>query len=286
MTADIVDAHHHVWRLSVRPQPWITGPGLAPLLRDFTLAELEPQARAAGVNTTVVVQTVSSEDETAELLALAAGPGPVGAVVGWTDLTAPDVAERVAALRELPGGGCLRGLRHQAQDEPDPRWLCRAEVRRGLRAVGAAGLAYELLVTPRELPAAVETARALPDVRLVLDHAGKPPVAHGAREPWATHLAELAALPHVSCKLSGLLTEAGPAHAHPGALRPWTDHVLDAFGPGRVLLGSDWPVCTLVAPYTEALTTTRLLLDRLAPAERAAVLAGNARRVYGLPSPW
>ncbi|MYX19787.1 amidohydrolase, partial [Streptomyces sp. SID8380] len=105
MTADIVDAHHHVWQLSVRPQPWITGPGLAPLLRDFTLAELEPQARAAGVNTTVVVQTVSSEDETAELLALAAGPGPVGAVVGWTDLTAPDVAERVAALRELPGGG-------------------------------------------------------------------------------------------------------------------------------------------------------------------------------------
>ncbi|WP_431038562.1 amidohydrolase family protein [Streptomyces sp. P6-2-1] len=286
MTADIVDAHHHVWELSARPQPWIKGPELAPLLRDFTLAELEPQARAAGVNTTVVVQTVSREDETAELLALAAGPGPVGAVVGWTDLTAPDAAERVAALRELPGGACLRGLRHQAQDEADPRWLCLPEVRRGLRAVGAAGLVYELLVTPRELPAAVETARALPDVPFVLDHAGKPPLARGAREPWATHLAELAALPHVSCKLSGLLTEAGPARAHPEALRPWSAHVLDTFGPERVLLGSDWPVCTLVAPYTRTLLTTRHLLDGLTPAERAAVLAGNARRVYGIPAPW
>lgn len=286
MTADIVDAHHHVWDLSVRPQPWITGPALAPLLRDFTLAELEPQARAAGVGTTVLVQTVSREDETAELLALAAGPGPVGAVVGWTDLSAPDVAARLAALRELPGGAYLRGVRHQAQDEADPRWLCRADVRRGLRAVGAAGLVYELLVTPRELPAAVETARALPGVRFVLDHAGKPPIARGEREPWATHLAALAALPHVSCKLSGLLTEAGPALAHPEGLRPWAAHVLDAFGPARVLFGSDWPVSTLVAPYPRTLATTRRLLDGLAPAARAAVLAGNARRLYGIPSPW
>ncbi|GLY70850.1 hypothetical protein Atai01_74690 [Amycolatopsis taiwanensis] len=133
-----VDAHYHVWDLSVRDQPWMTGAALTPLRRNFGLSELVPQAAAHGVTATVLVQTVSSEQETAELLALATGP--VAAVAGWTDLTRADVAGRVAALREMLGGQQLRGIRHQTQDEPDPRWLCRDDVRRGLRAVADAGL--------------------------------------------------------------------------------------------------------------------------------------------------
>lgn len=280
-----VDAHHHVWDLAIRPQPWITGAALAPLLRTFTLAELAPQAAAAGVSGTVAVQTVSQETETRELLALAEGPGPVEAVVGWSDLTAPGLADRLAALLAAPGGQRLRGIRHQVQDEPDPDWLCRPDVRRGLRAVAAAGLVYELLVTPLQLPAALATARALPQLRLVLDHAAKPAIAAGELHPWAERISELAALGHVDCKLSGLLTEADPGRRGPEDLRPYAAHVLDSFGPRRVLFGSDWPVCTLVASYEEVVRTTEALLDGLGPGERAAVFGDTARRVYRLGDP-
>ncbi|MEV0704159.1 amidohydrolase family protein [Saccharopolyspora sp. NPDC050389] len=277
-----VDAHHHVWDLSVRDQPWITGEALRPLRRDFLLAELEPQARAAGVHHTVVVQTVPDERETAELLRLAAGPGPVAAVVGWADLTDPAIADRLAALRELPGGRRLAGIRHQAQDEPDPRWLCRPDVRRGLRAVAEAGLVYELLVTPTQLPAAVQTAAALPGCRFVLDHLGKPPVASGALRPWADDLARLAALPHVECKLSGLVTEADWQHWTVEGMRPYAEHAFRLFGPDRILFGSDWPVCTLAAEYAAVVGVAEQLSATLSQTERAAVFAGNARRVYGL----
>ncbi|WP_428832436.1 amidohydrolase family protein [Amycolatopsis dongchuanensis] len=274
-----VDAHHHVWDLAVRDQPWITGPALAPLRRDFGLPELAPQAAAQGVTATVVVQTVSDEQETVELLTLA---GPVAAVVGWTDLTAPDVAERLAALGERPGGSHLRGLRHQAQDEPDPRWLCREDVRRGLRAVADAGLVYELLVTPAQLPAAVETVTAVPECRFVLDHLAKPTVAAGGWEPWASDLARLAALPNVDCKLSGLVTGADWDRWSVRDLRPYADHALGLFGPERILFGSDWPVCTLAADYERVVRTAETLTEALSENERAGVFGGNAVRVYGL----
>jgi len=277
-----VDAHHHVWDLSVRDQPWITGPAMAPLRRTFAMPELAPQARRAGVTGSVVVQTVPDEAETAELLALAAQDELVSAVVGWTDLTDPAVGDRLAALRALPGGRHLAGVRHQAQDEPDPRWLCRADVRRGLRAVGRAGLVFELLVTPGQLPGAVETATALPGCRFVLDHLAKPPVATGVREPWSADLARLAALPHVDCKLSGLVTEADRERWTVEDLRPYADRALALFGPGRLLFGSDWPVCTLAATYADVAGAAEELTAGLTEEERAAVFGGTARRVYGL----
>ncbi|QFR98169.1 amidohydrolase family protein [Streptomyces tsukubensis] len=278
----MVDAHHHVWDLSVRDQPWITGEAMRPLRRNFSVAELAPQAAAAGADRTVVVQTVPEEDETVELLALAEGAGPVAAVVGWTDLTDPRVADRLAALRARPGGRYLRGIRHQAQDEADPRWLCRPDVRRGLRAVAEAGLVHDILVTPVQLPAAVETVAALPGARFVLDHLGKPPVATGELRPWADDLAGLAALANVDCKLSGLVTEADWHHWTVDGLRPYADHALRVFGPGRVLFGSDWPVCTLAADYAGVVDAARRLTAHLTPAERQAVFADNAVRVYGL----
>ncbi|MEU2021747.1 amidohydrolase family protein [Streptomyces sp. NPDC016469] len=278
----VVDAHHHVWDLAVRDQDWITGEALAPLRRDFTLADLEPEARAAGVAATVLVQTVTVAEETPEFLALADGSELVAGVVGWTDLTAPDIADTLAALRELPGGDRLVGLRHQVQGEPDPEWLLRPEVLRGLAAVADAGLVYDLVILPHQLPAATRAAAALPGLVFVLDHAGKPPVVTGRTQPWADDLRALAALPNTVCKLSGLVTEADWRGWTPAGLRPYAETVIDAFGPGRLMYGSDWPVCRLASTYTEVLDTARALIQDLSENERAAVLATTAERVYGL----
>ncbi|MGW2476650.1 amidohydrolase family protein [Streptomyces sp. NPDC001665] len=278
----VVDAHHHVWELAVRDQDWITGDALAPLRRDFTLDDLEPEARAAGVAATVLVQTVTVAEETPEFLALAGRGGLVAGVVGWTDLTAPDIADTLAALRELPGGDRLVGLRHQVQGEPDPEWLMRPDVLRGLAAAADAGLVYDLVVLPHQLPAATRAAAALPELVLVLDHAGKPPVAAGRTRPWADDLRAFAALPNTVCKLSGLVTEADWRAWTPDDLRPYAETVIDAFGPGRLMFGSDWPVCRVAATYAEVLDTARTLIQDLSDDERAAVLATTAERVYGL----
>ncbi|MEU9462335.1 amidohydrolase family protein [Streptomyces sp. NPDC058322] len=278
----IVDAHHHVWDLSVRDQDWITGDELAPLRRNFTLADLEPEARAAGVCATVLVQTVTVPDETPEFLALAHDSDLVAGVVGWCDLTAPDVADTLAALRELPGGDRLVGIRHQVQGEPDPGWLLRPDVLRGLRAVAAAGLVHDVVVQARQLPATVQAAALLPELTFVLDHAGKPPVAAAELRPWADDVRALAARPNTVCKLSGLVTEADPRTWTVRDLRPYADTVLDAFGPGRLMFGSDWPVCRLAATYGEVVDAARTLTDALTEDERARVFATTAERVYGL----
>ncbi|MFD5794077.1 amidohydrolase family protein [Streptomyces diastatochromogenes] len=277
-----VDAHHHVWDLTVRDQDWISGPELQPLRRNFTLTDLEPEARAAGVDRTVLVQTITVPEETPEFLALAAGHDLVAGVVGWTDLTRPDIAEELARLRELPGGPFLKGIRHQVQAEPDPQWLLRSDVQRGLAAVAAAGLVHDLVVLPHQLPACAEAAASLPQLTFVLDHLGKPPIASGEHEPWATALRTLAALPNTVAKLSGLVTEADPASWTPADLRPYTDTALETFGPDRLMFGSDWPVCTLAATYDQVLATAEELTGRLDTSERTALFTGTATRVYGL----
>ncbi|WP_405866136.1 amidohydrolase family protein [Streptomyces sp. NBC_01515] len=277
-----VDAHHHVWDLSVRDQDWITGPELQPLRRDFTVTDLAPEARAAGVDRTVLVQTITVAEETPEFLALADAHDLIAGVVGWTDLTRPDITDELARLRELPGGHYLKGIRHQVQGEPDPNWLLRPDVRRGLTAVADAGLVYDLLVLPHQFPAAVEVAAALPQLTLVLDHLGKPPIASGQLEPWATSVRSLAALPNTYCKLSGLVTEADWKTWSTEDLHPYADTALDAFGPGRLMFGSDWPVCTLAATYGQVADAAGELTDDLSAAERAEVLEGTAIRVYGL----
>ncbi|MGW3915598.1 amidohydrolase family protein [Streptomyces sp. NPDC005070] len=277
-----VDAHHHVWDLSVRDQDWITGPELRPLRRNFAITDLEPEAAAAGVDRTVLVQTVTVAEETPELLALAEHSTLVAGVVGWTDLTRPDVADELARLRELPGGPRLSGIRHQVQGERDPGWLLRPDVRRGLAAVAGAGLVYDLVVLPRQLPACARAAAEHPGLVFVLDHLGKPPIAGGALDPWAGAVRELAALPNTVCKLSGMVTEADPARRTPGDLRPYADTILQAFGPRRTMFGSDWPVCTLAAPYGQVLRTAEELTAGLDESERRSVFTGTATRVYRL----
>jgi L-fuconolactonase len=273
----LVDAHHHVWDLSVRDQPWIAGPRMTPLQRSFTADQLAAVARPAGVEATVLVQTVSVAEETPELLALADVDPLIAGVVGWIDLTAADAADALAALR-----GPLAGIRHQVQGEPDPDWLRRPDVRAGLRAVADAGLVYDLLTLPAQLPAAIDTVRALDELSFVVDHLSKPPIATGELEPWATHIRALAVHENVSCKLSGMVTEAEWDAWNVGDLRPYAEIVLDAFGPERVMFGSDWPVCLLAAPYGDVVEAAAELTAGLSAPERAAVFSGTARRVYGL----
>jgi L-fuconolactonase len=276
----IVDAHHHVWDPAARRHAWLDG--LPALNRAFGLADFERASEPERVTASVLVQVLASTGETEEFLALAAGPGPIAGVVGWTDLTSPAVGDEIARLRGLPGGNRLAGIRHLVQDEPDPDWLLRQEVRRGIRAVGAADLVYDLLVRPHQLPAALAVTGELADVTFVLDHGAKPPIASGALEPWASQIGELAARPNVSCKVSGLVTEAGPGW-RAAQIVPYLDHLADAFGPGRLMFGSDWPVCTLAASYAEVVALARdALAVRLGQAELDAVFRANAINVYRL----
>ncbi len=276
----VIDAHHHVWDLAVRDQPWLAGPDMAPIRRTFTVDDLRPAARAAGVEATVLVQTVTVAAETPEMLAVADADPLVAGVVGWTDLTSPAVADEVARLAGGPGGARLAGIRHQVQSEPDPDWLRRPDVIRGLRALAAAGLAYDLVIVPHQLPAAAYAAAAVPDLTLVLDHAAKPPVG-GDLGGWAAAVRALAAQPNTTCKLSGLVTEAPPGTAV-GEYAAVADVVLGAFGAERVMFGSDWPVCLLASDYAGVMALARSLTAGLSATERAAVFGGTAARAYRL----
>ncbi|HWG27121.1 amidohydrolase family protein [Actinospica sp.] len=294
MTATpIVDAHHHMWDLKIRAQEWLRAPELKPIWRDFPFDELEPEAHAMGVEKTILVQVAQTRDETREFLAFAACTKLIGGVVGWTDLTAEDPAAQLDALRHAPGGQTLKGIRHLVQDEPDPAWLTRTDVQRGLRAIADAGLPYDLLVRPSQAAAALDVVRAVPELTFVLDHLGKPPIAADAAEAsagagphpdpaWSTWLRAVAAEPNVVCKLSGMVTEADWNTWTVADLQPYAEIALEAFGPDRLMFGSDWPVCLLAGTYPEVFEAAKTLTDGLTPDDRAAVFGGTATRVYGL----
>ncbi|WP_245617452.1 amidohydrolase family protein [Amycolatopsis taiwanensis] len=273
-----VDAHHHLWDVTAREHTWLDTPSMAPIRKTFTVADLEMEARAAGIERTVLVQVLPSVDETREFLSVAQQTPLIAGVVGWVDLTRPDVADILAELTEPAG---LVGIRHLVQGEPDPDWLNRPDVRRGLRAVADAGLRFDLLTLPHQLPAAIDTVRALPELTFVLDHLSKPPIASGRLDPWARLFRELAAEPNVVAKLSGLVTEAGPGWEI-ATLRSYTQLAMEAFGPGRLMFGSDWPVCLLAAGYSAWAEAASELTGELSPAERAEVFGGTATRVYQL----
>jgi L-fuconolactonase len=279
-----IDAHHHLWDLSSRPQPWLTPAEMAPLQRDFTLSDYAAAAARAQISGSVLVQVLADAQETREFLALAARSETVAAVVGWADLTRPDLSDELGALSGSPGGEFLRGIRHLVQGEPDPRWLARDEVRAGLRHVAAAGLTYDLLVLPHQLPAAIETVRALPELSFVLDHLAKPPISSGELQPWAALVRQLAAEPNVTAKLSGIITEAIWTNWDAAVLRPYVEVALDAFGPERLMFGSDWPVCLLAGSLPAWTETARTLLTDagLTPAEHEAIFGGTATRIYHL----
>jgi L-fucono-1,5-lactonase len=279
--APTVDAHHHFWDPARATYPFLTDE-LAAIRRRFGPDDLRPLLEAAGLDRSVLVQTRSDLGETREFLTTASATPFIAGVVGWVDLTDQGIADTIAGLRQGPGGRRLVGIRHQVQDEPDPAWITRPDVIQGIAAVGAAGLTYDVLVRPREMPAALATVRALPNVRFVLDHLAKPPIATAAFQPWAHRIRPFGALPNVWCKVSGLVTEADWATGRPEELVPYVRHAVDVFGPDRLIFGSDWPVCLLAASYADVVAVARSALDGLSDREMERVFGGTASAVYGL----
>ena len=274
----VVDSHHHLWDPAHRDYPWMAGDALAPIRRRFDAGDLKPLLDANWIDRTVLVQTVSSLKETREFLQAAAENDFIAGVVGWVDLIDRSVAKALAGLKRSQGGSFLVAIRHQVHDEPDPEWLLREDVQRGIAAVGEAGLVYDLLVRTRELPAAVETVKRHPGMQFVLDHAAKPRIAAGVwDEAWEKALAPLADFPNVSCKLSGLVTEADWKTWTPQQLEPYVNRVLGWFGRERCMFGSDWPVCLLAATYRDVLEAVRSIAG-----DDERILGETATRVYGL----
>jgi L-fuconolactonase len=277
-----IDAHQHFWDPDRADYPWMQGAEMAPIRRSFGPADLAPLLNANGIDASIVVQCRASLDETEEFLRLADATPFVTAVVGWADLTDPVLGDTIKRLRERPGGNKLVGIRHQVHDEPDADWLLRDDVRRGLETVIAHDLAYDFLVRTRELPAAIATARALPQGRFVLDHAAKPPIASGFDSAWADRLAELAACGNVWCKISGLATEADWADWDTERLLPYVTHAAQCFGEDRLIFGSDWPVCLLAGSYDAIKQALEQCLTKLGGGFRDKAFGSNAIAAYRL----
>jgi len=279
----IIDAHHHLWRPE-RGYRWLDDPGLAAIRRPFTPADLTAELVPSGVDATVLVEGGRCHvDEAAEFLGWAADTPPIAGVVAWIDVASPHIAAVLERYRALRGGELLVGVRSQVQAEADPDYLDRPEVRRGLAEIAAAGLAFDLVIRADQLPAAARAARAVPQLRFVLDHLGKPRIDRGdaGLEDWRAPFAALAGNDNVACKLSGMVTEAGPGWTA-ADLRPFVAVAVEEFGPRRLMFGSDWPVCLLVADYRAVRRALDDALPPLAAEDLAEIFAGTAMRTYGL----
>jgi L-fuconolactonase len=277
----VIDSHHHFWRYTDEEYGWIP-PEWSVIRRDFLPADLAAEIAAAGVDGVVTVQARQTIAETDWLLDLAAEHAFIRGIVGWVPLVADDLSVHLDRLSAHPAAAKLRAFRHVLQGEADA-YFARPDFDRGLAALAARGFAYDLLVVERQLPAAIALVDRHPNQTFVLDHIAKPRIAADELEPWAKNLRELARRPNVvGCKLSGMVTEADVASWTPAQLRPYFDTVLAAFGPSRLLFGSDWPVCLAGVGYARWKETVFDALAALSPAERAAVFGGNAVRCYRL----
>ena len=274
--ATVIDAHAHLWQREHTPQPWIDPVSMAVIDRDFWIDDLRERQVRAGIDGAVVVQSSNTTAETLSLLAASDGTSIRG-VVGWLDLEA-DVPAQLARLREAPGGERLVGIRHLAHQDPDPLWLARETL--DFAALAAAGLPFDIVIRPDQFAAAVAAVAAHPETTFVLDHLGKPPIASGELERWHADTRSLASFPNVVAKLSGLSTEAHWSRWTPDDLRPVVDTALDAFGPDRLLLGSDWPLVDLSGGLDRWLDAVGTLLDGLSASERDAVRGGNTITTY------
>jgi L-fuconolactonase len=271
----IIDSHQHYWRLSRGDYGWLTS-GLKPIYRDFEPADLAPLLQATGVSRTIAVQAAPTEAETDYLLRLARDTPSVVGVVGWTDFDKPDAARRIGVMARDP---LLVGLRPMIHDIADPDWMLSAAVGQALDAMQRHNLVLDALVRPQHLSRLSMLADRHPGLTIVIDHCAKPRISENLIEPWGSDMQALARRSNVHVKLSGLATEAAADWSH-NALAPYVSRVLEAFGTGRVLWGSDWPVLNLAGDYAGWIESTRLLLNGLRQPERDAIMGVNAARVY------
>jgi L-fuconolactonase len=276
----IIDAHQHFWQLS---QPfdyaWLNAEPLAPIRRDYLPVDLEPQLRRAGVDRTVLVQTQHNLAENRWALGLAEQHDFIAGVVGWVDLASEQCEDQLLEFREHPR---FVGVRHITQDEPDDDFIVRPDVLRGLRVLQRHGVPFDLLFYVKHLQHAATLARELPDLPLVIDHLAKPRIREQVVDGWLEPLRAAARFPNVYCKLSGMVTEADWRNWKPADLRPYVESALDAFGPERLMFGSDWPVCELAGTYDQVHAALVEALGRLSDSECRAIFGETASRFYGL----
>ncbi|PYX54919.1 MAG: amidohydrolase [Acidobacteria bacterium] len=273
-----IDTHQHFWKYNVRDYVWM-GTGMDKLRKDHLPTDLLLLINAAGISATVAVQARQSLEESTWLLQLADEYSFIRAVVGWVDLTSERVVEQLEQLAQHPK---FRGVRHVVHDEADDKFMLRESFLHGLSQLKRFGLTYDLLLFPRHLPIACDVVKRFPDQLFVLDHIAKPPVRAKEMEPWARDLKRLASFANVSCKISGLVTEAKWSSWEAQDFEPYLDVVLNAFGPHRLMIGSDWPVCTLAADYTSVINLETDYIARLSGDERNAILEKNAIGFYSI----
>jgi L-fuconolactonase len=269
-----IDAHQHFWRYHPARHDWIT-PEMKVLQRDWLPEHLRPELSAAGIDSTIAVQAESSERETDFLLDLARDNPEIAGVVGWVDLTAANISGR---LEHFAGFEKLRGFRHIAQSEADDCFLVRSDFVRGIQRLGPYHFTYDILIYPKQLPAAAELVKRFPQIPFVIDHLAKPFIKTGETEPWATLMRNIAENDNVFCKLSGLVTEASWTGWCPSDFAPYLDVAFDAFGVDRLMFGSDWPVCLLAASYAQV---TQLIAN-YAGSDHEKIFGQNAAGFYGL----
>jgi L-fuconolactonase len=270
-----LDAHQHFWRFDAAQYPWMKPDW--PIRRDFLPPDLEPLLAQAGLDGSIAVQARQTIEESRWLLQSADQHALIKGVVGWVDLRSDCVEDQLAELSRHPR---FVGVRHVVQDEPDERFLLRPDFLRGLGLLTQFNLTYDLLVFPKQLAAAIEIARQLPEQPFVLDHAAKPFIRDGTLSPWREQIRELARAANVACKISGLVTEARWSGWQREDFRPYLDVVFEAFGVDRLMFGSDWPVCLLAARYEEVFEIVEEYTRQFSEEDRARIFGGNASRFY------
>lgn len=273
-----IDAHHHLWRYRKEEYRWI-GPGMETLARDFLPVELHDEMRQCGVDGSVAVQARQSVEETDWLLELAEESKFLRGVVGWAPIAS---AEFPSVLERWRGNSLLKGLRHVIQDEPDNNFIRRKHFNQGIAALVGSNVVYDILIYERHLPQATEFVDRHPNQIFVLDHLAKPRIKERVIEPWRRNFFELARRGNVYCKLSGMMTEADWMNWSIADLQPYFDTALEAFGPSRLMAGSDWPVCLLACSYRRWFDTVHEFVKDLSAAEKDLILGGVATEVYSL----
>ena len=273
-----IDAHQHFWNYSAAEYPWI-GAGLERLARDYLPSDLEPLLAAKQIDGSVAVQARQSVEESLWLLALAKAHPLVKGVVGWVDLRSDRVGDD---LRMLAANPTFVGVRHVVQDEPDPRFVLGEGFIRGLRQLRQHGLTYDLLLYPTQLPAAIELVGLLPEQPFVVDHLAKPRIVAGEIDGWGRDIRAIARHDNVCCKVSGMVTEAVRRGWKRDDFTPYLDVVLEAFGPERLMFGSDWPVCLLAGEYADVAAIPRDYFSRLSATEQRMIWGDTAAEFYGL----
>jgi len=273
----VVDSHHHFWEIDKFDYSWM--PDGSPLATDYVPDDLVPLIKNAGVDYTVVVQAVSSPDEARWLLELADQHDFIAGIVGWVDLTDPEVGY---TLDELQRNKYFKGVRHIWEGEDDPGWIINSGAINGLHELVRRDLTFDFLAKPPNLPFIPKVMDQVPDLRAVVDHIAKPLIADHLVEPWLTDMRKVASINGIHCKISGMITEADHHNWTADDLRPYVHHILGMYGTDRLMFGTDWPVCTLAGEYQTVADTARGILDSLSPAAKVDVFGGTATRFYRL----